>query len=110
MENPKLNLLASPNGLGRLPWKTIGIALLLLFGGVLLLYLLSARANRKLKRRMVGLADEIDALQGIIDTGAADLDASKQNSPPNAPDPAPVPPRSWCVPSTPWAGPVPPGP
>lgn len=90
MENPNLNLLASPNGLGRLSWKSIGLALLLLFGGLMLLYLLSVRANRKLKRRMVGLADEIDALQGLIDAGAADQNASQPINLPGIPDPKPV--------------------
>jgi hypothetical protein len=62
----------------RLPWKPVGIALLILFAVLLTLYLLSLRASRRLKRRIVGLAGENEALQELLDAGNAELDSLQQ--------------------------------
>ncbi len=62
-----------------MPWKPIGILLLLVFSILLVLYLFSVRANRKLKRRIAGLSDENEALQESIDAGNTELDALKQS-------------------------------
>ncbi len=79
MENQNLNLLASPDGVGRVPLKSVGILLLLLFSALLALYLLSIRRNRKLKRRITGLAGENEALKESLDAGAAELEALKRS-------------------------------
>lgn len=52
MDIPKLNLSAAS---GQIPWKPIGIALLILLA-VALLYLTTWRANRRLKRELLRLA------------------------------------------------------
>ena len=78
MEN--LNLMPSPDGVGRMPWKPIGILLLLVFSILLVLYLFSVRANRNLKRRIAGLNDENEALQESLDAGNTELDALKQSA------------------------------
>jgi len=80
MENLKLNLLASPDGVGWVPWKPIGILLLLFFSILLVLYLLSVRANRKLKQCIAGLTGENEALQESLDAGNMELDALKQSA------------------------------
>ena len=87
MEN--LNLMPNPDGVGRMPWKPIGILLLLLFSVLLVLYLFSVRANRKLKRRIAGLTGENEALQESLDAGNTELDALKQSAQ-TTPDPAPA--------------------
>ncbi len=98
MENPNLNLQASPDGVGRMPWKPIGILLILLFSVLLVLYLFSIRTNRKLKRRIVGLTDENEALQESLDAGYMELDALKQNVQTTL-DPAPArPPAGFRIP------------
>jgi hypothetical protein len=53
MDIPKLNLSAAS---GQIPWKPIGIALLILLAVALLLYLTTWRANRRLKRELLRLA------------------------------------------------------
>ncbi|MEQ1746382.1 MAG: hypothetical protein ABMA02_13215 [Saprospiraceae bacterium] len=68
-------------GAVRLPWKPVGIALLILFAVLLTLYLLSIRTGRRLKRRIVGLAGENEALQELLDAGNAELDTLKQGPP-----------------------------
>ena len=78
MEN--LNLMPSPDGVGRMPWKPIGILLLLVFSILLVLYLFSVRANRKLKQCIVGLTGENEALQESLDAGNTELDALKQSA------------------------------
>jgi hypothetical protein len=78
MEN--LNLMPSPDGVGRMPWKPIGILLLLVFSILLVLYLFSVRANRKLKQGIVGLTGENEALQESLDAGNTELDALKQSA------------------------------
>ncbi|MBK9338829.1 MAG: hypothetical protein IPM98_20755 [Lewinellaceae bacterium] len=65
----------------RLPWKPVGIALLILFAVLLTLYMLSLRSSRRLKRRIVGLAGENEALQELLDAGNAELDTLKQGPP-----------------------------
>jgi len=76
MENLKLT--PSPDGVSRIPWKPVGILLLLLFSAMLVLYLFSVRSNRKLKRRIAGLTDENEALQESLDAGTAELEALRQ--------------------------------
>ncbi|MCC6271536.1 MAG: hypothetical protein IT190_09680 [Microbacteriaceae bacterium] len=78
----------SPDGVGRMPWKPIGILLLLVFSILLVLYLFSVRANRKLKQCIVGLTGENEALQESLDAGNTELDALKQSAQ-MTPDPAP---------------------
>lgn len=68
-------------GAVRLPWKPIGIALLILFAVLLTLYLLSIRTGRRLKRRITGLASENAALQELLDADNAELDSLKQGPP-----------------------------
>lgn len=58
MENLNLTQTVNPDGVGRVPWKPIGVLLLLVFSILLVLYLFSVRANRKLKRRIAGLSGE----------------------------------------------------
>ncbi len=72
-------------GAVRLSWKPVGIVLLILFAVLLTLYLLSIRTGRRLKRRIVGLAGENEALQELLDAGNAELDTLKQG-PPASPD------------------------
>ena len=96
MEN--LNLMPSPDGVGRMPWKPIGILLLLVFSILLVLYLFSVRANRKLKRRIAGLTNENETLQESLDAGNTELDALKQSAQ-TAPGPAPAhPPPGFRMP------------
>ena len=78
MEN--LNLIPSPDGVGRMPWKPIGILLLLVFSILLVLYLFSVRANRKLKQCISILTGENEALQESLDAGNTELDALKQSA------------------------------
>lgn len=78
MEN--LNLISSPDGVGRMPWKPIGILLLLVFSVLLVLYLFSVRAKQKLKRRILDLSDENEALQESLDAGTAELEALRQSA------------------------------
>ena len=80
MENLNLTQTANPDGVARVPWKPIGILLLLVFSVLLVLYLFSVRANRKLKRRVVGLTGENEALQESLDAGNTELDALKQSA------------------------------
>jgi hypothetical protein len=85
-------------GTVRLAWKPVGIALLILFAVLLTLYLLSLRTGRKLKRRIVGLAGENEALQELLDAGNAELDTLKQG-PPDSSDAAPAqPPAGFRMP------------
>ena len=70
----------SPDGVGQIPWKSIGILLLLFLSVLLVLYLFSVRANRKLKRRIAGLTGENEALQESLDAGNTELDALKQSA------------------------------
>ncbi|MCK6692123.1 MAG: hypothetical protein L6Q97_08475 [Thermoanaerobaculia bacterium] len=70
----------SPDGVGRMPWKPIGILFLLLFLVSLVLYLVSVKVNRKLKRRIVGLTSENEDLQESLDAGNTELDALKQSA------------------------------
>jgi Flp pilus assembly protein TadB len=70
----------SPDGVGRAPWKPIGVLLLLFFSVLLVLYLFSVRANRNLKRRITGLTGENEALQESLDAGNTELDALKQSA------------------------------
>ena len=63
-----------------MPWKPIGILLFLVFSILLVLYLFSVRANRKLKRRIVSLTGENEALQESLDAGNTELDALKQSA------------------------------
>ena len=84
-----LKLMPSPDGVGRVLWKPIGIILLLLFLASLVLYLVSIKVNRKLKRRIVALTDENEGLQESIDAGNLELDALKQ-SVQTTTDPAPA--------------------
>ncbi len=84
-----LKLMPNPDGVGRVPWKPIGILLLLVFSILLVLYLFSVRANRKLKRRIAGLSNENESLQESLDAGNTELDALKQ-SVQTTPDPAPA--------------------
>ena len=96
MEN--LNLMPSPDGVGRMPWKPIGILLLLVFSILLVLYLFSVRANRKLKRRIAGLSDENEALQESLEAGNTELEALKQSAE-TTPDLAPAqPPAGFRMP------------
>ncbi len=96
MEN--LKLMPSPDGVGRMPWKPIVILLLLVFSVLLVLYLFSVRANRNLKRRIAGLANENEALQESLDVGNTELDALKQSAQ-TTPDPAPSqPPAGFRMP------------
>jgi len=82
----------------RLAWKPVGVALLILFAVLLTLYLLSLRTGRKLKRRIVGLAGENEALQELLDAGNAELDTLKQG-PPDSSDAAPAqPPAGFRMP------------
>ena len=98
MENLNLNLPASPDGVGRAPWKPIGILLLLVISVLLLLYLFSVRANRKLKRHIAGLTGDNEALQESLDAGNTELDALKQSAQ-TTPDPAPAqPPAGFRMP------------
>ncbi len=80
MENLNLTQTVNPDGVGRVPWKPIGILLLLVFSVLLVLYLFSVRANRKLKRRVVGLTGANEALQESLDAGNMELDALKQSA------------------------------
>ena len=80
MENLNLTQTVNPDGVGRVPWKPIGILLLFLFSVLLMLYLFSVRANRKLKRRIVSLTGENEALQESLDAGNTELDALKQSA------------------------------
>jgi len=91
MEN--LNLMPSPDGVGRMSWKPIGILLLLFFSVLLVLYLFSVQANRKLKRRIAGLNDENEALHESLNAGNTELDALKQSAQ-TTPDPAPAQPQA----------------
>ena len=75
-----LNLMPSPDGVGRAPWKPIGVLLLLFFSVLLVLYLFSVRANRKLKRRIAGLTNENESLQESLNAGNRELDALKQSA------------------------------
>ena len=96
MEN--LNLMPSPDGVGRMPWKPIGVLLLLFFSVLLVLYLFSVRANRKLKRRIAGLSDENEALQESLEAGNTELEALKQSAE-TTPDLAPAqPPAGFRMP------------
>jgi hypothetical protein len=96
MEN--LNLMPSPDGVGRMPWKPIGILLLLVFSILLVFYLFSMRANRKLKQCIVGLTGENEALQESLDAGNTELDALKQSAQTTT-DPEPVqPPAGFRMP------------
>jgi len=82
----------------RLPWKPVGIALLILFAVLLTLYLLSIRTGRRLKRRIAGLAGENEALQELLDAGNAELDTHKQG-PPASSDAVPAqPPAGFRMP------------
>ncbi len=82
MENLKLT--PSPDGVSRMPWKPVGILLLLLFSAMLVLYLYSVRNNRKLKRRIAGLTGENESLQESLDAGMAELEAVRQGALPGA--------------------------
>ncbi len=96
MEN--LNLMPIPDGVGRVPWKPIGILLFFVFSVLLVLYLFSVRANRKLKQCIVGLTGENEALQESLDAGNTELDALKQSAQ-TAPDFAPTqPPAGFRMP------------
>ena len=88
----------SPDGVGRMPWKPIGILLLLVFSILLVLYLFSVRANRKLKQCIVGLTCENEALQESLDAGNTEMDALKQSAQ-TTPDLAPAqPPAGFRMP------------
>ena len=80
MENLNLTQTVNPDGVGRMPWKPVGILLLLFFSVLLVLYLFSVLANRKLKRRIAGLNSENEALQESLDAGNSELDALKQSA------------------------------
>ncbi len=96
MEN--LNLMPSPDGVGRVLWKPIGTLFLLLFLVSLVLYLVLVKVNRKLKRRITGLADENEALLESLDAGNTELDALKQSAQTTT-DPAPAqPPAGFRIP------------
>lgn len=98
MENLNLTQTVNPDGVGRMPWKPIGILLLIVFSVLLVLYLLSVWANRKLKRRIAGLTGENEALQESLDAGNTELDALKQNTQ-TSPDLAPTqPPAGFRMP------------
>ncbi|MCK6695603.1 MAG: hypothetical protein L6Q97_26305 [Thermoanaerobaculia bacterium] len=83
MENQNLNLLTSPDGVGRMPWKAIGILFLLLFSAMLVLNLLSIRRTRKLKRRITGLTADNEIMQESLNAGLTELDTLKQSAPPD---------------------------
>ena len=72
--------------------------LLLVFSILLVLYLFSVRANRKLKQCIVGLTGENEALQESLDAGNTELDALKQSAQ-TTPEPAPAqPPAGFRMP------------
>jgi hypothetical protein len=96
MEN--LKLMPSPDGVGRGPWKPLGILLLLVFSILLVLYLFSVRANRKLKQCISILTGENETLQESLDAGNTELDTFKQSAQ-TAPDLAPTqPPAGFQMP------------
>jgi hypothetical protein len=98
MENLNLTQTVNPDGVGRVPWKPIGVLLLLVFSILLVLYLFSVRANRKLKRRIAGLSGENEALQESLGAGNTELDALKENAQ-ASPDLAPTqPPAGFRMP------------
>lgn len=98
MENLNLTQAVSPDGVGGMSWKPIGILLLLVFSVLLVLYLFSVRANRKLKRRIAGLTGENEALQESLDAGNSELDALKQSAQTTT-DPVPAqPPAGFRMP------------
>ncbi len=98
MENLNLTQTVNPDGVGRMPWKPIGILLLLFISVLLVLYLFSVRANRKLKRRIAGLTGENEVLQESLDAGNTELDALKQSAQ-TTPEPAPAhPPAGFRMP------------
>ena len=80
MDIPTLNLPGNP---GRMPWKPIGIALLILSIIALLLYLTIWRANRRLKRQLAALPDADQAAPGPNNT------VSENTGPPAASSAAP---------------------
>ncbi|MBK8968645.1 MAG: hypothetical protein R3D58_06970 [Saprospiraceae bacterium] len=57
----------------RAPWKTVGIAALLLLSALLFLYLFTARKARQMKGKLASLDDENQTLKGLVETANQSL-------------------------------------